>query len=88
MIVTQATRVTDTMFSAAARALVQQVSEASLAQGSIFPPLGDIRRVSVEIAVAVAEVAYAEGLARRSRPTDLRQAVTSSMYDAIYPNYL
>jgi malate dehydrogenase (oxaloacetate-decarboxylating)(NADP+) len=88
VIVTQAARVTDTMFSTAARALVREVSGESLAQGSLFPPLRDIRRVSVEVAVAVAEVAYHEGLARRPRPTDLRQAVRDSMYDAAYPDYV
>jgi malate dehydrogenase (oxaloacetate-decarboxylating)(NADP+) len=76
------------MFSTAARALVREVSDESLAQGSLFPPLGEIRRVSVEIAVAVAEVAYQEGLASRPRPADLRQALRDSMYDADYPDYV
>ncbi len=87
VIVSKASRVTDTMFYAAARALALQVMQASLESGSLFPPLSEIRRVSVEIATAVAEVAYEEGLAKAPRPADLRAAVRKQMYDATYPVY-
>jgi malate dehydrogenase (oxaloacetate-decarboxylating)(NADP+) len=87
VILTGARRVTDAMFHAAAETLAAQVTDASLAQGSLFPPLGEIRQVSVEIAVAVAEVAHAEGLATVPRPADLRGATIACMYDAVYPTY-
>jgi malate dehydrogenase (oxaloacetate-decarboxylating)(NADP+) len=87
VIVSKASRVTDTMFYAAARALALQVTQASLEAGSLFPPLPEIRKVSVEIATAVAEVAYEEGLAKAPRPADLRAAVRKQMYDATYPVY-
>lgn len=87
VIVAGARRVTDTMFYAAARTLAAQVSEASLEAGRLFPRLRDIRRVSALIAVAVAEVAYEEGLATVPRPADLQSAVEASMYDATYPTY-
>ena len=87
VIVAGARRVTDTMFYAAARTLAAQVSEASLEAGRLFPRLRDIRRVSALIAVAVAEVAYEEGLATVPRPADLQSAVEASMYDAAYPTY-
>ena len=41
--------------------------------------------VSAEIAVVVAEVAYREGLATVSRPTDLSKFVRSHRYHPVYP---
>ena len=87
VIVAGARRVTDTMFYAAARTLAGQVSPDALEAGRLFPRLRDIRSVSALIAVAVAEVAYEEGLASVPRPADLRAAVERSMYDATYPTY-
>jgi malate dehydrogenase (oxaloacetate-decarboxylating)(NADP+) len=87
VIVAKARRVTDTMFYAAARTLAGEVEEASLAQGSLFPPMREIRRVSAAIAIRVAEVAYEEGLAQAPRPEDLGAEVHRRMYDAAYPSY-
>ncbi len=87
VIVAGARRVTDTMFYAAARTLAAQVSPDALESGRLFPRLRDIRSVSALIAVAVAEVAYEEGLASITRPDDLRAAVEGEMYDATYPTY-
>jgi len=47
-------RVGDELFIAAARALVAEVSDRRLEQGLLFPPLGDIRRISSQVAKAVA----------------------------------
>jgi malate dehydrogenase (oxaloacetate-decarboxylating)(NADP+) len=87
VLVSRATRVTDSMFYAAARSLAAGVSEASLNEGLLFPRLRDIREVSARIAVEVARVAYDEGLATAPRPADLEAAVRGSMYDAAYPEY-
>ncbi|OGA43501.1 MAG: NAD-dependent malic enzyme [Betaproteobacteria bacterium RIFCSPLOWO2_12_FULL_62_13] len=83
-----ARRVTDEMFSAAARALAHQVTEADIAQGSIYPALSRIREVSAHIATAVAEVAYERGLATKPRPADLFAYVSSQMYDPRYRSYV
>jgi len=80
--------VTDGMFFAAARALADQVSEADLAQGLVYPPLGSIRKVSVAIAVAVAEVAYRSGLASEPRPDDLLAHIEAQMYVPDYQSYV
>ncbi len=88
VIVSGARRVTDSMFYAAARTLAEGVPEASLNEGLLFPRLRDIRAVSARIATAVAEVAYADGLATVPRPTDLAAVVRASMYDGTYPSYL
>ena len=87
-IVCEATRITDEMFSRAAHALAEQVTDADLATGCLYPPLQQIRKVSAHIAAAVAEVAYDEGLALKPRPDDLLQAMKDSMYNPAYVNYL
>ena len=83
-----ARRITDEMFSAAARTLANLVTVRDLAQGSIYPALSRIRDVSAEIAVAVAEIAYARGLATKRRPANLPEAVRATMYEPDYRSYL
>jgi len=83
----RATRVTDEMFMAAARTLARQVTEADLAQGSLYPPLVQVRDVSAHIAAAVARVAYEQGLATNPKPADLLAYVRSQMYDPHYASY-
>ncbi len=82
-----ATRIIDEMFLAAAHTLAAQVTQADLEQGSLYPPLTQIRAVSVQIAVAVAEVAYQRGLAAKPRPADMLKYVQEQMYDPHYPGY-
>jgi malate dehydrogenase (oxaloacetate-decarboxylating)(NADP+) len=80
--------VIDEMFFAAAKALAQQVSEADLERGLIYPPLTAIRDVSVAIAVAVAEVAYKRELATQPRPDDLGAHIQAKMYVPRYRPYV
>jgi malate dehydrogenase (oxaloacetate-decarboxylating)(NADP+) len=87
-IVCGASQVTDEMFFAAASALAQQVEEADLEQGLIYPPLNEIRDVSAAIAVAVAEVAYDRGFATQPRPDDLAAHVKAQMYVPRYRSYV
>lgn len=84
VLVAESARVTEEMFAVAARTLAAMVSEEDLAMGRIYPSLSRIREVSRVIAIAVAEVAYARGLARRPRPDDLAQAVADAMYEPEY----
>ncbi|WP_018610795.1 NAD-dependent malic enzyme, partial [Uliginosibacterium gangwonense] len=58
----KARRVTDGMFLAAARALAAMSPAKDDPQGKLLPPLNDMRKVSANIAVAVAKQARAEGL--------------------------
>ena len=88
IIACEAMSVTDEMFSVAARALANEVSEADLAQGRIYPPLTRIKGVSAAIATAVAEVAYNQGLARKPKPDDLPTFIKSQMYDPKYRRYV
>ncbi|MHA1549570.1 MAG: NAD-dependent malic enzyme [Alphaproteobacteria bacterium] len=80
----QARLISDTMFLAAAHTLADMVDQGSLDQGAIYPPLATIRAVSAEIALAVAEQAYAQGLAGLPHPHDLAAHIRAMMYDPRY----
>jgi len=70
----------DDLFLAAARALARLVRPADLEHGALYPPLTEIRKISLAIAVSVATKAYDKKLARRSRPESIRQSVQALMY--------
>ncbi len=88
VVVSRARHVTDRMFLAAARALASLVAAEDLAVGRIYPALRRIREVSARIAVAVAEVAFQEGLARVPRPADLAALVEAHMWKPVYRRYV
>jgi len=79
-----ARRVTDEMFLDAAHTLANYVTEADLNAGTVYPPLTQIRSISLEIATAVAERAYDQGLATQPRPSNIRQWIRNLMYDPGY----
>ncbi|MEM6819733.1 MAG: NAD-dependent malic enzyme [Pseudomonadota bacterium] len=79
-----ATRVTDVMFLEAARRLANLIRDVDLADGTLYPPLTRIRKVSLAVAVSVAERAYADGLATVPRPDDLESFIAATMYDPVY----
>jgi len=83
-IASRARRITDEMFMDAARTLAQLVTESDLAQGSLYPALPRIREVSAHIAAAVAETAYKNGLADKTKPQDVLADVRAQMYDPYY----
>lgn len=87
VIASGASRITDEMFMASARTLAEQVTQADLDQGSLYPPLKNVREVSVHIAVAVAEIAWKRGLASEPRPADVRAFIRGRMYDPAYPSH-
>jgi malate dehydrogenase (oxaloacetate-decarboxylating)(NADP+) len=70
----------DAMFLAAARTLAGLVQQSDLDHGSLYPPLRDIRKISLAIAVSVATKAYEMGVARAKRPKDLRRSIAARMY--------
>jgi malate dehydrogenase (oxaloacetate-decarboxylating)(NADP+) len=51
-----------------------------LDEGALYPPLQDIRKISLAIAVSVATKAYSMKLTRRPRPRDIRRSVEALMY--------
>ena len=80
----QAKNIDDKMFLAAAEALAFQVSQESLDAGTLYPPLSEIRDVSLSIAVAVAKKAYETGMAQLEAPADLTAHIKDMMYQADY----
>lgn len=84
---TEARRVTDEMFLRAAEALASQVSQEDLAVGLIYPPVSEIRRTSVNVAVEVARLivergfSSAPGVDASSVEARVRGAVWSAAYD-------
>jgi len=84
LVVVGATRVTDTMFLAAARTLARCTTQADLDQGSLYPPLSAVRDVSARIAADVADIALCDGLASIERPADVERAIRAEMYDPTY----
>ncbi len=82
VVAAEARRVTDGMFRAAARCL------ASMAQGGqLFPPMREIRRVSAEIAFAVARAAIEDGVAAPLGDDALRRAISEEMWEPRYIPY-
>jgi malate dehydrogenase (oxaloacetate-decarboxylating)(NADP+) len=84
ILASEATRVTDEMFMAAAATLDLQVSEEDFHVGRIYPSLSRIRDVSKNIALAVAGIAFTSGLTVLSEPADLRGVIESKLYDPAY----
>ncbi len=80
-VVCRARNIPDEFFLAAANTLADLVSDDDLERGSLYPPLGSVRRISLAIAVSVAKSAYAMKLARTKRPPNLRTAISRFMYE-------
>ena len=85
---TRARRVTDSMFLAAARALAQHSPALADPGAPLLPALTGLRRAAVEIAFAAGEQAQREGLAVKSSPESLRNAIVSEQWAPVYPSYL
>ena len=80
-IASRATRIPDAFFLSAARTLAGLVTPEDLDRGSLYPPLQEIRRISLEIATSVASAAYKLKLARGRRPKNLKSAIARVMYE-------
>ncbi|KAL3535693.1 hypothetical protein ACH5RR_004154 [Cinchona calisaya] len=81
-------RVHDDMLLAASEALAKQVTDEHYAQGMIYPPFSNIRKISANIAADVAAKAYELGVATRlPRPENLVKFAESCMYTPNYRSY-
>lgn len=85
LVASRARRLTDAMMQAAARALADHSPALEDAQGRLLPPLHDLRRVAVEIAMAVGLEAQKEGLAPLTTSETLRDAVNAVRWNPEYP---
>jgi malate dehydrogenase (oxaloacetate-decarboxylating)(NADP+) len=84
----EASEVTDEMFSMAATTLAGLVRPEDLEEGRVYPPLTTIRDVSLKIAAAVATMAHDTGLARIPRPADITEDIRGRMFQPVYRNYV
>ena len=76
----RAKTVPNQVFFTAAKTLADLVSESDLANGSLYPPLSEVRELSAEIASAVATYCFDNGIAGTDRPADVRAAVKAAMW--------
>jgi malate dehydrogenase (oxaloacetate-decarboxylating)(NADP+) len=88
LIMSGAIRVRDDMLLAASEALASQVTEENFANGLIYPPFANIRKISANIAASVGAKTYELGLASNlPRPKDLVKMAESCMYSPVYRNF-
>uniref|UniRef100_A0AAQ5YPY0 Malic enzyme n=1 Tax=Amphiprion ocellaris TaxID=80972 RepID=A0AAQ5YPY0_AMPOC len=85
VIVSGVRHISDTVF------LEAQLTDKELAEGRLYPPLSNIREVSVQMAVKVMEYVYAKGMAfRYPEPLDkngfVRATVWNTQYDSFLPD--
>ncbi|HTV12281.1 MAG TPA: NAD-dependent malic enzyme [Acidimicrobiales bacterium] len=83
-IVAKARELTDRMFLAAAMELAAATSPERLAQGALYPSLGDLRAISRRIAGAVAREARDEGVARIMSDEDIEREIDATMWEPSY----
>lgn len=78
----------DKIFLHAAQALANLVTDAHLAEGRVYPPLSEIRNVSVRIATNLAEYVYANNMASSfPEPEDKEAFIRSFVYDTAYESF-
>uniref|UniRef100_UPI00358E3CA2 NAD-dependent malic enzyme, mitochondrial isoform X1 n=3 Tax=Myxine glutinosa TaxID=7769 RepID=UPI00358E3CA2 len=81
----------DNVFLDAAKALAAQVTDDEISKGQLYPPMSNIREVSIQIAVKVAEFVYANHMAfhypePRSKDDYIRSKVWENEYDSFLPD--
>jgi malate dehydrogenase (oxaloacetate-decarboxylating)(NADP+) len=84
VLATEAKRVTEEMFIIAARAVAEQVTEANLEIGLIYPPTSNILDASLHTAGRIAEYIFDHGLAGVPRPGDIDAHVRARAYRPVY----
>jgi len=82
--VTRASKVTDNMLTAAAEALSEYTDPVRLMEGAVYPSVSALGRASRHVAVAVANQAMEDGVARNELK-DTQEAVSEGIWE---PRYL
>jgi malate dehydrogenase (oxaloacetate-decarboxylating) len=83
----EATRVTDTMFMAAAKSLAAMSPARHDKNARLLPPIPELRVVSREVAYAVAKQAQADGVARAMSEDELQRRIDAFMWKPAYRPY-
>ena len=87
VIASDARRVTDSMFVAAARVLSEFSPSLDDSDAPLYPPLERVREISLKVAVAVGIEAQRSGLAPSTNFDDLEQRVMETMWKPHYVCY-
>jgi malate dehydrogenase (oxaloacetate-decarboxylating) len=85
LVASGARRVTERMMLGAARALAANSPALKDPSASLLPPLTEIRRVAVEIAIAVGMEAQKDGVAPKLTEDELRHRVQATQWTPVYP---
>uniref|UniRef100_A0A669BXV5 Malic enzyme n=1 Tax=Oreochromis niloticus TaxID=8128 RepID=A0A669BXV5_ORENI len=81
--------ISDTVFLEAAKTLAEQLTDKELAEGRLYPPLSNIREVSIQMAVKVVEYLYAKGMAfHYPEPVDKDAFVRATVWKTDYESFL
>jgi malate dehydrogenase (oxaloacetate-decarboxylating) len=86
-IATDARRISDGMFLAAARTIADNSPAKRDPRANLLPPLVEIRKLTFQVALAVAKQAQAEGLAHPVPEEAIAAAIRSKMWEPVYANY-
>jgi malate dehydrogenase (oxaloacetate-decarboxylating)(NADP+) len=82
---TEASRVTEEMFTIAAQALAEQVADENLSVGLIYPPQSRILDASLRVAERIAACVFDQGLAQVPQTHDVGALIRARAYRPIYP---
>jgi len=83
----KARRISDGMFLAAARIIADLSPARRDPKANLLPPLVELRKISFQVAIAVAAQAMAEGLAAALPKEEIADAVNSKMWEPVYAPY-
>ncbi|XP_056888232.1 NAD-dependent malic enzyme, mitochondrial [Takifugu flavidus] len=81
--------ISDTVFLEAAKALAEQLTDEELAKGRLYPPLSDIREVSIQMAIKLVEYVYLKGMAfYYPEPLDKEGSVRATVWNTDYDSFM
>jgi malate dehydrogenase (oxaloacetate-decarboxylating) len=86
-IAVQACAISDGMFLAAARTIATLSPARVDREANLLPPLVDLRKISFQVAIAVAAQAIAEGHAASLTQDEIAAAVSRKMWEPVYAPY-
>ena len=82
-----ASRITENMFMASAKALAELAPNAGENVQRLLPRVEDLRAVSVHVAKAVARQAIVDGVAETCLEDDLMRSIANLVWDPVYKPY-
>jgi malate dehydrogenase (oxaloacetate-decarboxylating) len=84
ILVSRCKRVSDAVFRVAAETLALEVSDQDLADGTLFPPLGELRRITEKIACAVVRQVREEGVGLALTDAEIPSVIQAAMWEPVY----